>query len=162
MVRIYIGIGSNVGNRKNNISNAVKLLKTEFKVIKLSSLYETEPIGIKDQDWFINAVVCVETEANPQEIKKILQNIEKKLQRIKTIKNGPRTIDLDILLYGNEIINEKDLIIPHKEMYKRKFVLIPFNEIAPGVIHPILNKNINTLLNKIKHQNEQIHKLRGL
>jgi 2-amino-4-hydroxy-6-hydroxymethyldihydropteridine diphosphokinase len=132
----YIGLGSNLGDREKNIEKAINLLKKteKTKVNKASSLYETEPQGYEKQNKFLNGALELETSLSPFELLKALQGIEKKLGRRRVIKWGPRTIDLDILLYDDLEIDEKDLKIPHPEMLKRTFVLVPLKEIAPHLV----------------------------
>ena len=149
MNNVYLGLGSNLGKRELNIKKAIELLKKKCKILKISSLYETEPVGYKNQDWFLNCVVNIETDLNPKELLISLQSIEEKLKRIRRIKFGPRTIDLDILIWEDLILNENGLIIPHQRMHERLFVLMPFNEIAPNVVHPILKKKIDDLTHEL-------------
>ncbi len=159
--KVYIGIGSNLGDRLKNIKGALKLLK-ELKSIEItakSSVYETEPVGYKNQPEFLNCVVEIKTDLSCGRLLKVLQNIEIKLHRKKTIKWGPRIIDLDILLYKNEVIEEKTLIVPHREMYKRAFVLVPLKEIAPGIIHPLRKKTIRGLYKSLKKK-EKVKKIK--
>jgi 2-amino-4-hydroxy-6-hydroxymethyldihydropteridine diphosphokinase len=148
----YIGIGSNLSNRERNIEKAISILKEKCNISKSSSIYETEPVGFKDQDWFLNCVVEVDTNLKPLELLDFLQSIEKKLKRVKTIKNGPRTIDLDILFFSNEIINNERLIVPHPRLHERLFVLEPFNEINPEFMHPILKRSIKDLTYDLKKE----------
>ena len=129
-----MGLGSNLGNRELNIKNAVELLKKNgVKVEKISTINETEPAGGIPQGKFLNAVLKSQTDLAPQDLLKFTQSIEKKLGRVKTIKNGPRTIDIDILLYDRLIFSTPDLTIPHPRMFERDFVLIPLKEIDPGL-----------------------------
>jgi len=144
MSKAYIGIGSNMGDKKDNINNAINLLKEKCTVIKVSTLIKTAPEGYTDQPDFLNGAIEVDTSLTPKELMDFLLNIENSLGRKRTIKNGPRIIDLDILLYEDKIINDT-LEIPHPRMHERKFVLIPLKEIAPNVIHPILKKSIKDL-----------------
>lgn len=148
MSDVFIGLGSNVGNREKNVIDAVELLRKEkgIMVKKVSSLYETEPEGVEDQEWFINAVANIETSIMPLELLRTLKNIESLMGRERTIRWGPRKIDMDILLYGSLVINCPDLTIPHPLMHRRAFVLVPLAEIAPEVIHPVLNESIRDLL----------------
>lgn len=153
MIKVFIGIGSNLGNKEENIRKAIELTKEKCKILKISSLYETEPVGYKEQDWFLNCAVEIVTELNPHELLKFLLLIEKILGRIRTIKNSPRTIDLDILFYGDKIINENNLIVPHPRLHERLFVLEPLKEICPHFIHPVFNKSVNelhSLVNKLE------------
>jgi len=146
MTEVYIGLGSNLTNKEENIKKAINLLEQKCKILKLSSLYKTEPVGYKNQDWFLNCVVKVKTGLGPKKLLVFLQSIEKRLKRVKTIKNGPRVIDLDILFYGKKIINESRLVIPHPQLHKRLFVLRPLQNLCPDFIHPVLQKSVNELL----------------
>ena len=149
MTTIYLSLGSNIGDRKKNLEEAViELEKNNINLIKLSSLYETEPVGPRQRK-FYNMAGKFSTELPPDKLLKQLKQIEKKLGRTKTFKWGPRVIDIDILFYGKQIIKTKNLIIPHKEMVKRAFVLVPMKEIAPYFIHPMYKKTISTLLNQL-------------
>lgn len=150
---VYLGLGTNLKDRLKNLKTALKEIKKIANITKKSSIYETDPIGYKDQGKFLNMAIEIQTLFSPIDLIVSLQEIEHKMGRIRTIKGGPRIIDLDILLYGNEIIDEKNLKIPHIRMHERKFILEPLNEIAPKVIHPKLNLSINTLWTKIKSQN---------
>ena len=150
MVKVYIGIGSNLGDKENNIKKAIALLKEKCKALKISSLYETEPVGYKAQDWFLNCAVSLETDLKPEELLKFFQFIEKTLGRARIIKNGPRTIDLDILFYGNNMIKTKSLKVPHPRLHKRRFVLEPLNELCPKLMHPKLKKRIGYLRDNLK------------
>ena len=146
----YIGIGSNLGNRQKNCLRAIELLKEKKIVVtKRSSLYETEPWGIKDQPKFLNMVIEIETKLNPEELLVILKDIENEVGRKESLKWGPRVIDLDILLVDNLVLNQDDLIIPHPLMHKRDFVLRPLAEIAPDVKHPLLKLSIDELMQKL-------------
>ena len=138
----YLGFGSNLGDRRKNLELACQ----EFVVIKRSSIYETEPVDFLEQPWFLNMVIEIQASESPEDLLQYCQNIERKLGRTREIPKGPRTIDLDILFYNGLIIQEQDLIIPHPEIPNRRFVLEPMNEIAPGLIHPLLNLSIADLL----------------
>lgn len=131
MVVCYLGIGSNLGNRRANIKKALDYLKKTkgIKLEKKSWIYETKPIGGPHQGKFLNAAVKIQTSLSPILLLRTLKKIEKTLGRTKTVRFGPRPIDLDILLYGNKIINQKDLVIPHPRMFEREFVLKPLREI---------------------------------
>jgi len=145
MTTIYLSLGSNIGNRKKNLEKAlIELNKSNIKEIKISSFYETEPIGPKQRN-FYNIAGKFKTNLKPQELLKTVKQIEEKLGRIKTYHWGPRVIDIDILFYGKQIIKSKNLIIPHKEIINRAFVLVPMNEIAPNFVHPANRKTIKTL-----------------
>ncbi|MBU1488007.1 2-amino-4-hydroxy-6-hydroxymethyldihydropteridine diphosphokinase [bacterium] len=154
--KAYICLGSNLGDREENLKKAVELVGkvSLIRVSKASSLYETEPVGKKDQGCFLNQVIEVETALTPLELLGYLQEVEAKLGRERKDLSstsigerwGPRTVDLDILLYGDIQIDQADLRIPHPEMHRRAFVLIPLAEIAPEARHPELNKSIEELL----------------
>ncbi len=150
MSTVYIGIGSNLGDRFYNCKRAIDLLKESgIKIKKESSIYETEPWGVKEQPVFMNMAVETDTEIAPFELLRVLKNIEKKMGRKETFHWGPRIIDLDILLYDNLVINNEELNIPHKNMHERYFVLKPLSEIAGDIKHPVLKLNIRELLQRI-------------
>jgi 2-amino-4-hydroxy-6-hydroxymethyldihydropteridine diphosphokinase len=156
MAIAYIGIGSNLGNRQENCLRAIELLqKKDIIVIKRSSLYETEPWGVKDQPRFINMAIEIDTSLEPKELLKILKNIEKELSREKSSKWGPRIIDLDILLFDDIILNEDNLKIPHPLMQERDFVLRPLCEIAPDIYHPLLKLSMYELMQKIHRKSQE-------
>ncbi len=156
MVEAYIALGSNIGDREGNINKAVEILKQKLKIIKTSSLYETKPMYIEKQGWFLNGAAKVETELMPKELLDFLKIIEKELGRKEVERNGPRIIDLDILFYGSQIVNENDLHIPHPKIQERAFVLVPMAEIEPNLIHPIYNKTISKLLTELNYNKSEI------
>ncbi|MEK6679478.1 MAG: 2-amino-4-hydroxy-6-hydroxymethyldihydropteridine diphosphokinase [Nitrospirota bacterium] len=142
--KAYLGIGSNIGDKIENCKKAIELLKEnpQIKATKISDFYETEPVGYKEQEWFVNCAVEIETDLNPQELLLLCHAIESELGRERKIKYGTRIIDLDILLYNNDIIDTTELKIPHPEMHKRSFVLKPLSDIALDAVHPVLKKKI--------------------
>ena len=146
MPEVFLGLGSNLGEKASNIRRAVALLQPHCESIELSHLYKTAPVGYLDQDWFLNAVARVQTQLTPGELLQVIQQIEKELKRQRTIPNGPRTIDIDILFYDEMIVTSPHLTIPHKGITARRFVLEPMAEIADDFVHPELQKTIKTLL----------------
>jgi len=148
----YISLGSNIGDKENNIKIAIDKLKEckEIKVTKISSVIETEPWGYKEQDTFKNAAIEIKTILSPKELMTRLLNIEKDMKRERIIKWGPRIIDLDIILFENIITTDEDVTIPHPRMEERLFVLEPLNEIAPNAINPLSRKRISKILEEQK------------
>lgn len=151
MALAYIGIGSNIGDRLSNIYKAVSLIEDspDVRVTNKSSLYETVPVGYLDQPDFLNAVIEIKTSLKPLELLQTTKRIENKMRRKRERRWGPRTIDLDILLYDEVEMNEPHLHLPHPEITNRAFVLVPLSEIAGGLTHPI-GKTINELLADLK------------
>ncbi|MGH7319831.1 MAG: 2-amino-4-hydroxy-6-hydroxymethyldihydropteridine diphosphokinase [Candidatus Rokuibacteriota bacterium] len=151
--RAYIGIGSNLGDRKANALEAIdrvaKLPAT--RVVRASSLYESEPLG-DAKTWFVNAVIEIETEFAPEMLLKKLKAIEQAMgrKRVKGKRWGSRIIDLDILLCDGEVVEKRSLKIPHPEMHKRRFVLLPLAELAPHVVHPQLGQSVSAMLATVK------------
>ena len=150
--KVYLGLGSNVGDREEFIEQAVFLLEKNpaIQVTKRSSNYETEPEGGVDQPPFINAAVSIITKLPPEKLLEICQEIETALGRDREMEWGPRAIDIDILLYDDQIISEDNLQIPHPLMHERMFVLKPLKEIAPTAIHPVLEKSVEALYEERK------------
>ncbi|NFI39934.1 2-amino-4-hydroxy-6-hydroxymethyldihydropteridine diphosphokinase [Clostridium botulinum] len=147
----YVAFGSNMGEKENYIKRALENIEERgMKIIKVSSIYETEPYGVLDQDSFLNGVVKIETNLTPEDLIGELLNIEKQLDRVRERRWGPRTIDLDIIFYDDLIINEKDLVIPHKDMENREFVLKPLCDIDENFIHPVLKKSVRQLYDELK------------
>lgn len=149
---VYLGIGANLGEKEKNIQSAINFFKEHplCKLEKISSLVPTRPYGVKEQEDFLNGAFCIRTLLTPREILACIQEIEEGLQRVRTLRWGPRTIDVDILLYDDMICREEDLIIPHIEMHKRDFVLKPLCEIAPYVMQPVFQKTVWELWNELQ------------
>lgn len=154
MNKIYLSLGSNIGDTKSNLDKAVGLLKEKVNVLDQSSYYETEPVGYKDQDWFLNIVLEGETDLDPEEPLRFTQSIESRMKRKKTIRFGPRIIDVDILLYEQVNLQTDNLIIPHPRMCERAFVMVPLYEIAPHLT--IKGRKIKKIINEL--EGEQIYK----
>ncbi|MCX7950361.1 MAG: 2-amino-4-hydroxy-6-hydroxymethyldihydropteridine diphosphokinase [Clostridiales bacterium] len=149
MNKVYIAFGSNIGDRYEIVKKALELIeKNDMKIIKKSKIYETEPYGYLEQPPFINGAILVETELSCRDVLKKLLDIEKQLGRERIIRWGPRTIDLDIIFYNNEIYDEEDLKVPHPDMHNRDFVLKPICDINPNFIHPIFNMTVLELYTK--------------
>lgn len=141
----YLSLGSNIGDRKTNLETAIREIGNLGKTTKISAIYETEPTDYKKQPYFLNLGMIIETELSPSELIIKLQEIEHKMGRIKEIEKGPRNIDIDIIFYNNEIINQEHLQIPHPSYIKRNFVLTPMSEIEPEYIDPITLKSVAEL-----------------
>ena len=150
----YIGIGSNLGASMKNCRNAIEILSRVegIKLLKTSSFYKTEPVGIEDQDYFINAVVEIKTDLSVHDLMQTLRKIENDMGRVREMKGGPRIIDLDLLFYGQLIVSEQNLTVPHPEIHKRRFVLEPLCEIASYFIHPSFGVSIRGLKDRLSDQ----------
>ena len=147
---VYLLLGSNLGNRKEILDKAIELINDKIGVIiSKSKDYETKPWGVTDQPDFLNLAISIYTTLKPLEILQQTQAIENQLGRVRKEKWGARLIDIDIMFYGNEIINEPNLKVPHPLMQERDFALIPLSEIAPHFVHPVLGKTVLELRNRI-------------
>ena len=161
----YLSLGSNLGDKIANLQKAVHFLEELGDLLKTSSIYETEPVGMdvteEEVENFYNQVLCFQTNYPPAVLLKKIKAFEKRMGRdISRSHNLPRTIDIDILLAGNRVVNSSQLVIPHKKMTERGFVLIPLNEIAPDVVHPLLKQPVNRLLSCL-HTTERVRKVKG-
>ena len=145
----FLSIGTNLGDRRKNLAHALSLLEKEgIEILRVSSLYETQPVDIPSQPWFYNQVIEIRSNVNPMAFLALIKKIESKIGRMDHSYKGPRIIDIDILMVEKTVVQTKELKIPHPRMEKRNFVLLPFVEISPDTIHPILNEKIIDLLNK--------------
>ena len=153
MKTIYLSLGSNLGDREARLRDAVaRLEEAELHVLRRSRVYETEPQDVKDQNWFLNAVVEAETELFPMQLLACTQRIERELGRQRAQPGGPRSIDLDILLYGSFQIHTPRLEIPHPRMAVRRFVLEPLAELAPALCDPLTGRTVREMLREVQAQ----------
>jgi len=151
---VFIGLGTNLGNRENNLHRALAALSAILHIEKRSSVYETEPIGYTAQDRFLNMALRGTVADAPHALLKKLQAIELRMGRQRGIAHGPRTIDLDILFFDDLVVADPDLTIPHPEIQNRGFVLVPLNEIAPAFVHPLLHRDMQSLLLMLKNSKQ--------
>lgn len=145
----YLSLGSNVADREQNLKDALARLEIAGRTISVSSFYETEPVEVADQPWFLNCAVAVETTQSPQQLMATVLQIEREMGRQRTRIKGPRTMDIDILLFDDVIIDSPALKIPHPAMHKRRFVLEPLAEIAPNALQPVLKKTVQEMLDAL-------------
>jgi 2-amino-4-hydroxy-6-hydroxymethyldihydropteridine diphosphokinase len=150
---VYLGLGSNVGDRESQIDAALEALNApDLRLLRRSSLYETEPIGFKDQGWFLNMVAEFETDLFPKQLLQRMQKVELGMGRVRTVRNGPRSIDIDILLYGNAVIQTTELEVPHPRYRERRFTLAPMAELNPGLRDPLTKQTMAEMLKGLQGQ----------
>jgi 2-amino-4-hydroxy-6-hydroxymethyldihydropteridine diphosphokinase len=153
MKTVYLSLGSNIGNREEMLQQAVRLLASaDFRITRMSSVYETEPQDVRGQPWFLNMVLEAETTVFPRQLLGRIQKVEQQLGRRRLAPKGPRTIDIDILLFGTAVIDTTGLTVPHPRMAERRFVLEPMTELAPDLRHPVLRRTMRELLGTIRRQ----------
>ena len=153
MKRVYLSLGSNIGDRQAHLREGIDLLPASgIQVLRVSPVYETEPIGYAAQAWFLNLVIEADTSLFPVQLLNRTQRIEHTLGRIRTIPNGPRRMDIDILLYANAVIHTTRLEIPHPRLAERRFVLQPLADLAPGLRHPVNHRTVRELLDSAPPQ----------
>ncbi len=151
MIELYLSLGTNMGDREANLAQAIEQIEAgRVSITRLSSVYETEPVGLRDQPTFLNLVCVGETSLSPTELLDLLQAIEKRMGRVRTLRWGARPIDVDILLYGDLVLDSRHLTIPHSHMTERAFVLVPLVEIAPEAWHPGLEATARELLSRLE------------
>ncbi len=150
MTVAYIGLGSNLGDREANLNKAISMLSQNSPVITVSSIFQTEPEVCKDQPDFLNSVACIDTDHAAVELLKTLNSIERQMGRERPYAGAPRVIDLDLLIFGGDIISQPGLDVPHPRLHLRVFVLAPMAEIAPDFVHPVLHKSMKELLIALK------------
>jgi 2-amino-4-hydroxy-6-hydroxymethyldihydropteridine diphosphokinase len=156
MTRIYLALGSNVGNSKRHFARALELLKDQVSDIVASPYYVTRAVGYTEQADFVNGVIQGETTLTPRELLAYVKAIEKEVGRVERFRWGPREIDIDIIFYGNDIINEPGLHIPHERFRERDFVLRPLCDIAPGFIDPVTRQRVDRLLDELPPAQQSI------
>ena len=159
MVTVYLGLGSNLGNRQDNLDRALNFLSQRLRVEMMSSVYDTEPVGNPNQPRFLNQVCQVATGLEPMALLTLVKGIESKLGRLPHTSNEPRPIDIDILFYSDQVIETPKLVIPHPRLAYRAFVLIPLAEIAPDLVHPVNGKTIKELRRELQEGVQEVLKL---
>jgi 2-amino-4-hydroxy-6-hydroxymethyldihydropteridine diphosphokinase len=161
MKTAYVSLGSNVGDREQQIAAAIQALGARgIRIMRRSSIYSTEPVDVATQSWFLNCVLEIETDLMPRQLLRAFKEIENELGRRHTIRRGPRVIDLDLLLYGTSVISTPELEVPHPRMTQRRFVLVPLAEIAPTLRHPVENRSMEELLGETEDRSV-VHRCKG-
>lgn len=157
MKRVFLSLGSNLGDRSGNIARALEALGAAgIEVLRVSSFYRTEPVEFRQQPWFVNCAAEVETELLPLQLLKAVQKVERDLGRRRSINKGPRKIDIDILLYENVVVRSAALTIPHERMAERRFVLVPLRELEAGLRHPVTERTVAEMLNETADSSQVI------
>jgi 2-amino-4-hydroxy-6-hydroxymethyldihydropteridine diphosphokinase len=147
---VYLSLGSNLGDRENHLREAISRLQDMGVIRRISAFYETQPVEVQtEQPWFLNCALAMETELAPLAFLGRMLAVEQSMGRIRTEPKGPRTIDIDILFFGNDVLDTPELTVPHPAMHQRRFVLEPLGEIAPAVVHPVLKRTVRELLDSL-------------
>lgn len=147
---VYLGLGSNVGDKTKHLMNAIDLLEKKLKITKTSKIYISKPVGFENQDLFLNMVIEAETNMDIKTLFKFIKDVEKMVGRVERFRWGPREIDIDILLYNSQVYNDEELSVPHPRVHERDFVLVPLVEINPDIVHPVLSRSAKELLEDLK------------
>jgi len=150
-ITVYLGLGSNLGDRKENLNKAIDYLSQRIRITMKSSVYDTEAMENREQPRFLNMVCQAKTILKPQDLLVLVKAIERKMGRQPNSHNAPRTIDIDILFYGDEVIDTTELTVPHSSLPNRAFALVPMAEIAPNLVHPVSKKTMETMMKEIKN-----------
>ena len=157
---VYLSLGSNLGDRRANLKKALSLLGDSVDIASVSSVYDTKPVGVGEQPRFLNLMCRVNTNIGPLQLLSLIKGIESSMGRDLKLKNAPRIIDIDIIFYGDTIMESPELIIPHPRMLERAFVLIPFAEIAPEIVHPVSGERIDELASRVEDRDGVVKKRR--
>ena len=155
----YLSLGSNMGDREANLREAIAQLKNAGALVALSAFYETQPVEVTNQPWFLNCVVALETDKSPRDLLNHALSVEAGMGRLRLRDKGQRNIDIDLLLFGDRIVNESGLKIPHPTMHERRFVLRPLAEIAPNARHPVINKTASQMLAALGEDNQIVRRV---
>jgi 2-amino-4-hydroxy-6-hydroxymethyldihydropteridine diphosphokinase len=159
-VEAYLSLGSNLGDRRANLRKALRLLGESVEIVKVSSVYDTEPVGVGEQPRFLNMVCRIDTDMSPMQLLSFVKGIEANMGRDLSLRDAPRVIDIDIILYGDTIMESPQLTIPHPRMRERAFVLVPFEKIAPDVVHPATGERVGDLAANVEGRDGVVKKRR--